>query len=73
MAEQTSYLQVRNGEVDLDLFALPPAAHTELTKKYGINKSRYFVYPSNSISYFALNTSRGIFRDVKMRQAVATR
>ena len=71
MSEQTSYLQVRNGEVDLDLFGLPPAAHTELTKTYGINKSRYFVYPSNSISYFALNTSRGIFRDVKARQAVA--
>ena len=71
MAEQTSYLQVRKGEVDLDLFGLPPAAHAELTKTYGINKSRYFVYPSNSISYFALNTSRGIFRDAKARQAVA--
>jgi peptide/nickel transport system substrate-binding protein len=71
MAEQTSYLQVRKGEVDLDLYSLPTAAHTELTKEYGINKSRYFVYPSNSISYLALNTSRGIFRDVKARQAVA--
>ena len=59
MAEQTSYLQVRNGEVDLDLYGLPAAAHTELTKTYGINKSRYFVNPSNSIGYFALNTSRG--------------
>lgn len=71
MAEQTSYLQVRNGEVDLDLYGLPAAAHTELTKQYGINKSRYFVNPSNSIGYFALNTSRGIFKDVKARQAVA--
>ncbi len=71
MAEQTSYLQVRNGEVDLDLYGLPAAAHTELTKTYGINKGRYFVNPSNSIGYFALNTSRGIFKDVKARQAVA--
>jgi peptide/nickel transport system substrate-binding protein len=71
MAEQTSYLQVRNGEVDLDLYGLPAAAHTELTKTYGINKSRYFVNPSNSIGYFALNTSRGLFKDPKARQAVA--
>ena len=71
MAEQTSYLQVRNGEVDLDLYGLPAAAHTELTKTYGINKSRYFVNPSNSIAYLALNTSRGFFKDVKARQAVA--
>jgi len=71
VAEQTSYLQVRNGEVDLDLYGLPAAAHTELTKTYGINKSRYFVNPSNSIAYFALNTSRGFFKDVKARQAVA--
>ena len=71
MAEQTSYLQVRKGEVDLDLYGLPAAAHTELTKEYGINKGRYFVNPSNSISYIALNTSRGFFKDVKARQAVA--
>ena len=71
MAEQTSYLQVRKGEVDLDLYGLPAAAHTELTKQYGINKGRYFVNPSNSIGYFALNTSRGIFKDPKARQAVA--
>ena len=29
------------------------------------------MHPSNSISYFALNTSRGIFKDPKARQAVA--
>jgi peptide/nickel transport system substrate-binding protein len=43
----------------------------ELTKQYGINRGRYFVHPSNSIAYLALNTSRGIFEDVKARQAVA--
>jgi ABC-type transport system substrate-binding protein len=71
MGEQASYLQVRKGEADLDLYSLPTAAHTQLTKEFGINKGRYFVHPSNSISYFALNTSRGIFKDVKARQAVA--
>jgi peptide/nickel transport system substrate-binding protein len=71
MGEQASYLQVRKGEADLDLYSLPTAAHTQLTKEYGINKGRYFVHPSNSISYFALNTSRGFFKSVKARQAVA--
>ena len=69
--EQASYLQVRKGEADLDLYSLPTAAHTQLTKEFGINKGRYFVHPSNSISYFALNTSRGFFKDPKARQAVA--
>jgi ABC-type transport system substrate-binding protein len=69
--EQASYLQVRKGEADLDLYSLPTAAHTELTKEFGINKGRYFVHPSNSISYFALNTSRGIFKDPTVRRAVA--
>jgi ABC-type transport system substrate-binding protein len=71
MGEQASYLQVRKGEADLDLYSLPTAAHTQLTKEFGINKGRYFVHPSNSISYFALNTSRGIFKDVNARRAVA--
>ena len=71
VGEQASYLQVRKGEADLDLYSLPTAAHTQLTKEFGINKGRYFVYPSNSIGYFALNTSRGIFKDVRARQAVA--
>jgi len=71
VGEQASYLQVRKGEADLDLYSLPRPAHTELTKEFGINKGRYFVYPSNSIGYFALNTSRGIFKDVAARQAVS--
>jgi peptide/nickel transport system substrate-binding protein len=69
--EQASYLQVRKGEADLDLYSLPVAAHSQLTKEYGINKGRYFVHPSNTISYLALNTSRGIFKDPKVRRAVA--
>ena len=71
MGEQASYLQVRKGDADLDLYSLPTAAHTQLTKEFGINKGRYFVHPSNSIGYFALNTSRGIFKNVNARRAVA--
>jgi ABC-type oligopeptide transport system substrate-binding subunit len=68
---QTSYLQVRRGDIDLDISGLPPAAQTELTRSYGINRGRYFVLPGLTIQYIALNTDRPLFRDRSMRQAVA--
>lgn len=71
VAVQTSYLQVREGEIDLDISGLPPAAHAELTKSHGINKGRYFVLPGLVIQYIAMNTSRPLFKDQSMRQAVA--
>ncbi len=66
-----SYLQVRRGEVDLDLSGLPPSAHGPLTKQYKLNRGRYFVTPGQTIAYIALNTSRPFFRDASVRQAVA--
>ncbi len=66
-----SYLQVQQGDVDLDLAGLPPAAHAGLTKKYKLNRGRYFVVAAQTISYIALNTSRPFFKDVAARQAVA--
>ena len=68
---QASYLQVRRGEVDLDISGLPPTAHAELTKAHGINKGRYFVTPGLAIQYIALNTERPLFRDPSVRQAVS--
>jgi peptide/nickel transport system substrate-binding protein len=42
-----------------------------LAKKYGINKSRFFVKPGLSYRGYALNTSRPLFRDnPRLRQAV---
>jgi len=42
-----------------------------LAKKYGINKSRFFVKPGLSLRGYALNTSRPLFRDnPRLRQAV---
>lgn len=66
-----SYLQVQQGDVDLDLGGLPPAAHAQLTQKYKLNRGRYFVVTAQTISYIALNTSRPFFKDVAARQAVA--
>ena len=67
----TSYLQVRKGEVDLDVGGLPPSVHSSLTKEYGINRGRYFVNPGLTIQYISLNTSRPLFKDLATRQAVA--
>ena len=42
-----------------------------LAKKYGVNKSRFFVKPGLSSRGYALNTSRPLFRDnPRLRQAV---
>jgi peptide/nickel transport system substrate-binding protein len=42
-----------------------------LAKKYGVNKSRFFVKPGLSFRGYALNTSRPLFRDnPRLRQAV---
>lgn len=42
-----------------------------LAKKYGVNRSRFFVTPGLSFRYYALNTSRPLFSDnARLRQAV---
>lgn len=44
---------------------------SELARRYGVNRSRFFVKPTDSIRMFLLNTSRPLFKDnVKLRQAV---
>ena len=65
-----SYLQVQRGQADLDVQGVPPVAHAELTGRYGINRSRYFVHPALYIVYVALNTSRPPFSDPDLRKAV---
>jgi ABC-type transport system substrate-binding protein len=66
----TSYLQVQRGDADYDASGVPPAANAELTRKYGINRGRYFVHPSLAINYIALNTRRDLFKTPNMRRAV---
>jgi peptide/nickel transport system substrate-binding protein len=42
-----------------------------LKRKYGLNKSRFFVAPTRAVPMFVLNTSRPLFRkNPKLRQAV---
>jgi peptide/nickel transport system substrate-binding protein len=64
----TSFNQVQRGEINYDLGGLPPTVHAGLAKKYGINKSRYFVHPEIATRYLALNNQR-VFRSTNLRKA----
>ncbi|HZT16642.1 MAG TPA: ABC transporter substrate-binding protein [Gaiellaceae bacterium] len=67
---QQTYLQVSNGTYATDPNGLDnPAAAASLAKKYGINKSRFFVHPTPNTDYVALNTSRPTFSNVADRKA----
>jgi ABC-type oligopeptide transport system substrate-binding subunit len=65
-----SLLQVKAGQADYDAAGLPPTAHADLAKQFGINKGRYFVSHGQNIDYVALNTSRAAFANPTMRKAV---
>jgi ABC-type oligopeptide transport system substrate-binding subunit len=43
----------------------------EFARKFGVNRSRFFVAPGSALSSFQLNTSRPLFRNnLKLRQAL---
>jgi len=56
---------------------VPPTAHADLGAQYGPDslaaaqgRQRYFANPSPVFDYLALNTSRTLFSDVRVRKAV---
>jgi len=65
----TQRLQCEKGEADICAF--PPAQAKELSEKYGINKSQFYVKPQVGNWYIAMNTARPLFSNVKLRQAVS--
>jgi ABC-type transport system substrate-binding protein len=67
-ADQT-LLQLKAGEVDLDLTGVPPAASAPLAKEYGVNKGRFWVGPTKCVLYMQMNTSRPPFNNVALRKA----
>ncbi|HUK96568.1 MAG TPA: ABC transporter substrate-binding protein [Gaiellaceae bacterium] len=68
---QQTFLQVSNGTYAADPEHLDePAAAGALEKKYGLNKSRFFVHASPETDYLALNTQSPIFGSAAMRKAV---
>jgi ABC-type transport system substrate-binding protein len=71
--ENQSLLQVRAGQVDYDEFGLPPTAHDDLSRQYGVKKGgdgRYFVNTGINTTYLALNTSRDALGKLNLRKAV---
>lgn len=73
---ETTKLRIETG--DADLGDLPPAAHEELAQRYGPGAvpQRYFVYPSPTVLYLAMNHDRPLFGsggplgDVNLKKAV---
>ncbi len=72
-----SLLDLKSDVIDWAADGLPPASHQELGRVYGPGsqaakdgKQRYFVNPTLSFRYLALNTSRPLFANPKLRQAV---
>jgi peptide/nickel transport system substrate-binding protein len=58
----TLRLQIEKGEIDHG--PLPPFAHAELGRTYGVrtrSPGRYFVNPTGMIHYLAFNHERGLF------------
>lgn len=66
----TSFLEVRAGDVDYDAAGVPAPQNTRLARDFGINEERYFVNLLQEVDYIALNTRRGPFSDVNLRKAV---
>ncbi len=69
----TIFNRVLSGEKD---YALGPPQYLaqiakDVGRRFGVNKSQFFVVPSPGVRSFMLNTSRPLFRgNVKLRQAV---
>jgi peptide/nickel transport system substrate-binding protein len=62
--------QVANGTVDIFLPGPTPEQTVELVRRYGVNKSRFFVKQGNFLRVFVL-TNGSLFRNnPKLRQAV---
>ena len=76
--QATSVLQIRNGSADYAGDGIPPTSNAELAREYGPDsqaakdgKQQFFYNPALTFNYLGLNTTRPLFKDVKVRQAVA--
>jgi ABC-type transport system substrate-binding protein len=75
--QQQGLLQIEKGEADYVADGLPPASQSNLAQRFGPGsdaakdgKQQYFVNPALTVNYLAMNTSRPLFKDAKLRQAV---
>ena len=75
-AQSIEQIEARKADYTLD-YGLVPGAHARLAPRYGpgspaarTGSQQYFVNPAFGLDYLVLNTSRPLFADVKLRQAV---
>jgi peptide/nickel transport system substrate-binding protein len=67
---QQTYLQISKGTYVTDPNGLDnPAQAATLAKKYGVNKTRFFIHPTPETDYVALNTTRPAFGSANARKA----
>jgi ABC-type transport system substrate-binding protein len=67
--QQAAYREVEAGS--LDEGPLPDAEVRGVARKFGVNKSRFWVKANNCVGYVGLNSRRALFRNnVALRQAV---
>jgi len=67
--EETACNQTLAGQ--LDEFGVPPAQVAATRKRFGVNKTRYWVEPVNCTGYLPMNNARPLFGgNVKLRKAV---
>jgi peptide/nickel transport system substrate-binding protein len=63
--------RVESGELDVAIVGMEPDQQEEFKRRYGVNRSRFFVVPATALRLFLLNTEGPLFRNnVKLRQAV---
>jgi peptide/nickel transport system substrate-binding protein len=65
--------RIERGETDWG-YVLPPTyfeSGRDLARKYGVNRSQFFVKPGQSMRFLAFNSSRPLFRDnARLRRAI---
>ena len=64
--------KVARGEADAVLNIIPVVGRDQLIRRYGVNRSRYFIKPTLGLWFLALNTERPLFRgNARLRRAVS--
>jgi ABC-type transport system substrate-binding protein len=58
-----TYLRIQQGDTDYADGGIPPSSYAEAAQKWGVNKGQFWVKPILSVSYFAFNHDRAIFKN----------
>jgi peptide/nickel transport system substrate-binding protein len=69
VSEEGGFREVLANQADLG--PIPPAEHASLARRFGVNRSRYWVKPRVCVGYLAFNHNNPLFRNnVRLKRAV---